>query len=252
MVLMTVRRETIDVTKTLRACFGETTSFVKDMQPDERICTACHGLGVIRNEQPFALNEPGQPRRGFPYTQQYVQPCPNCYTGVEQFCVHCGESLRLPFRHCNCPTALAERHAEEDRKENERRATCKQVPLSEYEGRALYDADACEYVYDEFEDLDPHHTYYACEESKTWLRPDTDDIIERLEELAYDSVRDCDGLLDFNPGHEEALQEALDDWFQRFCVLDTTYWPLHNVIVVVPFELPMTPTTDPDRTEGIE
>jgi len=264
---MPVEHVTVDVTATLRECFGERIELIKDLQPDQRICTTCKGLALVKRSQPFALVESSAARtghgfHGFPYSLEYVCFCPDCYTGVQTLCKHCGEPVfTRGYQQCNCKAAQEERRAASDAKEFERRKACRRVPLSDYDGDMVYDTDTSEFwCIDGSDDLDPEHTYFACKPGKDWVEPDADQVLEALSEHAAEICEDCE--INYKPGYKEALEKALGKWFAKYSVLGTIYWPDYNTIVIVPEECieeddddqdpSAVVTTEADGTEGIE
>jgi hypothetical protein len=236
---MTDRRHIeIDVGAELRACFGDTITLVKDLQEHERICTACHGLGCIKRDMPFALaddKQPGHRTPGFPYHQEYVGPCPNCYNGIERLCEHCAEPLNRAYTSgtywCNCEAASAERHRLAREKEQKRIADAKRVPLAEYTGEMLFEPTGEHYIYTD--DVDPGVLYYACNPHTNWIQPGAESLIEDLDNAAAEEWEDFDGL-DITAEAKDALQGLLDTWFEQHVKLDTLYHPDFDTIVVVP------------------
>ena len=231
---MPVQRSTIDVTATLIECFGERLTLDKDLEPDQRICTACKGLALVRQDQPFALREPGESQFGFPYHLEYVAHCPNCYMGIQTLCGHCGEPMHRGRLSCNCAAAQAERDAARRDKELERQKHCKRIALADYNEEMLYDDTTGDFRCFDGDDLEPDHTYFACKPQKDWLAPDADQVLETLSERAYEVCEDYE--LGYKPGFKEALEKSLNTWFAEYAELGTTYWADRTTIVVVPQE----------------
>jgi hypothetical protein len=231
---MTIRREQIDVTEVLKQCFGETVTLIKDLQEHERVCTACKGLGCIKRALPYGL----EGEHGFNYVQEYVQPCPNCYNGIEQLCEHCAEPLNRGYTSgthwCNCEKASAARHAEAKEKEAKRLAAAKRVPLGEYAGEMLFVARNEHFICVE-DAHDPNEIYYACDAHTNWLRPAADELLEQLDNAAAEEWEDFEGL-DVTPEAKDALQNLLDKWFDEHIKLNTLYYADHDTVVVVPEE----------------
>jgi hypothetical protein len=236
---MTIRQETIDVTALLRECFGETVSLVKDLQEHERICTACKGLGVIRREQVFGMSDEPYTSRAtaFPYTQEYVAPCPNCYKGVEVVCEYCGEALHRGYTSgaawCNCKGATDERSRVAREKEQARLAKAKRVKLADYDGEMVFD-DTYETFEDAFGgDLDHEHLYYACDPSTNWIEPAAKLLIDDLNNRAAEEYEDFEDL-DITKEAQDKLQELLEVWFRDNVTLPVLYYPDQDTIVEVP------------------
>jgi len=237
---MTIRHVEINVADELRACFGDTVVLIKDLQGHERICTACHGLGCIKRDMPYALAEdktPGHFRSGFPFHQEYVGPCPNCYNGIERLCEHCGEPLNRGYTSgtawCNCQGADAERRRLHNEKEQKRIASAKRVPLAEYAGEMLFEPIGEHYIYNEDALDDPDRLYYACDPQTDWVQPGAELLIEDLDNHAAEQWEDFEGL-DIKPEAKAALQDLLDAWFAQHVKLNTLYYPDFDTIVVVP------------------
>jgi len=238
-----ITRVTIDVSATLRACFGETIEITKDLQPHERVCTACRGLGAIKRDMPFAMRGPGEAGHGFPYHQEYVGPCPNCYNGIEKLCEFCAEPLYKGYTSgaywCNCKEASDERSRTAKDKEAARMAKAKRVPLAEYTGTMLFRAR--DEVFVEAEDAredardDPEELYYACDPVDNWVKPAAAELIDDLDNRAADEWEDFEGL-DLTDEAKDALQNALDLWWTEHVKLQTLYYPNEDTIVVVPAE----------------
>lgn len=237
---VTITRVTVDVTATLRECFGETITVVKDLQEHQRVCTTCKGLGAVKKEQVFGMrDEPVGPAGYFPYVQESIGPCPNCYVGIQWLCEHCGEPLQRGYTSgtawCNCSAADKARRKEATDKEQARIAKAKRVPLSEYQGEMLYDDAHETFESTDFAgDLDPEHLYYACDPSSDWIEPAARLVVDDLNNRAADEYEDFE---DFHIGPEAVakLQELCEAWFREHVTLPVLYYPDYNTIVEVPW-----------------
>jgi hypothetical protein len=239
---MTIRHEQIDVPEMLKQCFGDTVTLIKDLQEHERVCTACRGLGCIKRDSPFALAEDKQRGHwtpGFPYHQEYVGPCPNCYNGIERLCEHCSEPLNRGYTSgtywCNCQGADTERRRQADEKEQERVTAAKRVPIAEYAGEMLFDETHERFICVDDAYDDPDRLYYACDAHTNWLKPAADELLEQLDNTAAEEWEDFEGL-DVSAEAKDALQNLLDKWFEEHIKLNTLYYADYNTIVVVPEE----------------
>jgi hypothetical protein len=228
---MPVEHVTVDVTATLRECFGERIELIKDLQPDQRICTTCKGLALVKREQPFSLGA-ADAKLSWPYELEYVCFCPDCYTGVQTLCTHCKQPAPLWRLHCDCPAARDERRAESDAKEASRRLSCRRVLLADYDGDMVYDVTTGDFRCVDGDDFEPDHTYFACKPGLDWVEPDADQVLETISERASEICADCE--VDYKPGFKEALEKELAHWFKQYAVLGTIYWPDYDTVVVMP------------------
>lgn len=85
------------------------TGLHKDLQEHQGICPYCNGVGWEMTDQPYNLSDnPGRRPPYFPFHNQYLIPCRHCYTGVINYCEHCGVELPKGRLKCICEAVKRE------------------------------------------------------------------------------------------------------------------------------------------------
>lgn len=234
MTFVPPKRVELDVTEQLKALYGERQVLVKDLTEDAVLCTSCGGLGIVKNDFRYGLRSEGDPIQHpmFPYHEQAFAPCNACFVGIQTRCKHCQKPLQKGQTRCTCNDAFKELCAEQDAKEKERQKSCKRIPLAEYQGEALYDADDQSFHYDH-DDLDHTHTYFACKGSKNWVGFDKDDLLDRLKERADEECEEGGDMVDWSPEAEAELEQLLKAWFEKNVKVSEAFYPDRSTIVVV-------------------
>lgn len=211
-------------------------TLVKDLQEDERLCTTCHGAGLMIRNYPYGLS--GERRTDgklFPYNKPHIGHCPDCYVGVQTLCQHCDKPMLKSRLTCECPAAKAGRDAEDARKLQEK--ADKATKLTEAEAGAagiemVYSEGHDRYYsWDELADVEPEEVdtlgiVWATTETQISL--DASDIIDNASEELHEDARDTIG----NNAQQE-LQALLDTWSEKHGAGTKTYYPDYGRVVVI-------------------
>ena len=92
----------------------------KDLHDGEIICPHCHGTGIVKAQQIYGLKGLKNSAM-FPFTHEYMIPCPNCYKGIVDTCKYCGQPSGAknytPEASCTCKGAIEAR--EKKQQEND-------------------------------------------------------------------------------------------------------------------------------------
>ena len=202
----------------LRAGFSQ---LKHDFAPGERLCRACRGLSVVKAGAPFGLSAGKEPKPGeswWPYEHEWVSPCGNCYMGKVSFCKHCDADVPRNRQRCDCKVATAEHMAELSAKREEAWAKLPRILLSDYKEDMLWAEHAGKYL--EVDQIEEHleeapgELFFACTPIADLGTPEASDVIDRLQEQAYDEAQpeDSGSVLDFTSDAEDKLQVLLDAW----------------------------------------
>ncbi len=234
------KRVRIDITATLAELFvdpnlpGQPPLLVKDLQEHQQICPTCKGLWLVRRDTPYGLE--GQ--SGFPYFNEYIGPCTDCYFGVQTLCAHCGKLKHPSHWQCPCPAACAERREIDFNTEQERRAKCRRIALKDYTGTMVFEPGREQYI-DATDYLDPELTYFACTEAESYLSPDPESIIDRMNDQAWEAFGEEGYEPTVTQEGRGVLEDFLTDWTTRFVDAPVCYYPNPDLIVVVPASIPV-------------
>ena len=94
----------IDISKEIKNILPETLE--KDLQDHEEICPVCHGLGVVVDNNIYGIKgdtSEAAKKSMFPYNNQAITFCPNCYNGVIHLCKYCGNQISKGYiNKCDC------------------------------------------------------------------------------------------------------------------------------------------------------
>jgi len=74
----------------------------KNLQENEELCPVCHGLGIVKRNQPYGIKEDKKPSKVNWYDNEYFVWCPNCYFGVIEKCRYCGKIISKGRLKCDC------------------------------------------------------------------------------------------------------------------------------------------------------
>lgn len=220
----------------------------KDLMDNEEICPACHGLGVVLDNNIYGIKgdtSEAAKRSHFPYNHQAIKFCPNCYNGVITLCGYCGKTLPRGRLKCDCEQQEAKDEEERRIKYQETIARAKEISLQEVscymydEESDRYFADTdefAEYYWDLFHeenhDCNNFDEYFGkfvpkvlwnCSESKISL--DADYFIESACDELHEDAR-------YNISDEKELQDFLDKWCEKQTGT-TTYYPYYKEYVRV-------------------
>ncbi len=206
----------------------------KDLQENEDICPVCHGLGIIKKDYSYGIEEDEKPSKVNWYDNEYFVWCPNCYFGVIRTCKYCDKILPKGRLKCNC-----EKQREIDEKERrikyqETISKAMEVDLSDVGSDTwLYDEQTDDYYSDVNYFVDAYKDNDEFSDDKEMLENlpevlwlcdnadismDADSIIERAcEELHEDAEDNISGQ------DRKELQELLDNWCKKQTGTTTLY-----------------------------
>ncbi len=209
----------------------------KDLQENEDICPVCHGLGIIKKNYSYGIEEEKSSKVNW-YDNEYFVWCPNCYCGVIKKCKYCGKILPKGILRCDC-----EKQREIDEKERrikyqETISKATEVDLKDKD-TYLYDENSNKYYWSINDFVDYHKQDYAdgsggyenFDEYFQYMIPDilwlcdnvdismdADSIIasacEELHEDAEDNISGQD---------RKELQGLLDNWCKKQTGTTTLY-----------------------------
>lgn len=216
----------------------------KDLMEYQRICATCKGLGIVIRDNEYGLKEerPQPWIVGFPYKNQSLFPCPDCYNGVQRVCKYCGAPGSRMYIHaetnCQCEGASAERSQERARKKehwDKADKICLEEAIKRFELVYIDGPDECVSPEDIMERLDE-------------LKQDDPDLplpyiwgtctTELVLPNAYDLVTDAceelheDALFNISKTEIEELQKSMDRWVEGITGT-TTYWPDFKIAITV-------------------
>ena len=191
----------------------------KDLQESEVICIRCHGLGMVSVYNPYGIEGEKSPdgwQQMFPYDNQALSFCPECYNGVKKTCKYCGKLIEKGhIDKCDCAEYEMEQMAAEQEKKNQRLRKAKEVPEDEVftflyceELNKYYDStddflEQWEVGHDEDDEIP--EILWVTEELN--LSFDVDNILEdACEDLHEDASDSC---------NREELQKLLDEYASR-------------------------------------
>lgn len=203
----------------------------KDLTENERICPVCKGTGVVKTNQKYGLTDDESElakKELFPYNNETLSFCPNCFNGVIRICKYCGKQIPKPYiNKCDCSTYI---QLQEEKKKSEYQKTIEKAKKVKYtkDIDCFYDDknnvffyeidDFCDYYYNlylddnenlsfnEFFNQNMPNQLWVCEKSK--IKLDAESIIESACEDLHDDAYSC--IDDIND-----LQNYLDEWCNK-------------------------------------
>lgn len=216
----------------------------KDLQDNEELCPACHGIGVKLWNNPYGIKGDTSEvakESTFPYNHQSLLPCPNCYNGVVNICKYCGKQLPKGRLKCNCEQQKVIDEKENRIKYQETIENAKEVDIKSV-STYLYDQQTDHY-FAEIEDFVEEYKDNADFESDEKMLNNLPEVLWVCSEadisIDADSIIEnaCDNL------HEDALdvisyedrqelQEFLDKWCEKQSGT-RTYYPCYKEYVRV-------------------
>lgn len=206
----------------------------KDIKENEEICPVCHGLGIVKMDYRFGIDNNENPSKVNWYDNEYFVWCPNCYFGVIKKCEYCGKILPKGRTKCDC-----EKQHEIDEKD---RRIKYQETISRATEVNMKDVGADTWFYDEqtddyFSDIDYFVDAYKDNEDFA----DDKEMLENLPEVLWlcdnvDISMDADSIIEnaCEELHEDAednisgedkaeLQWLLDNWCKKQTGTTTLY-----------------------------
>lgn len=209
----------------------------KDLQENEEICSICHGLGVVIDNNVYGIKgytSEVAKKSMFPYNHQAIKFCPNCYNGVIELCEYCGKPLPRNTSRCDCEQYKAKIDDENRIKYREKISKAEEVDIKDIASEMwFYDEQADDYfsdidyfvdVYKDFDEYESDEDMMNNLPEVLWLTNsvdismDADWIIENAcEELHEDASENISGE------DRKELQDMLDDWCKKQTGTRTVY-----------------------------
>lgn len=212
----------------------------KDLQDDERICPTCHGLGVIATHRVYGIKDDPNPEvKGinFPYDNQTLTFCPNCFNGVQSLCEFCGKPIQKGYiNKCDCEQYKAQESEKARQKYVETISKAKEVNLEDVD-TYLYDENSGKFYADTESFAEEFECEYGSLEEIIENLPDilwvtseqkmSIDASNVIEDACSDLHEDASDNCDY-----ESLQKALDEWCDKQSGT-TTYFPCYKEYIKV-------------------
>lgn len=218
----------------------------KNLKENEDICPICHGLGIIKRNQPFGISEYNKPLEW--YENEYFTWCPNCYFGVIKLCEFCGKPLTKGSKVCNCEGYKEHEQKVLEMKQQEMIIKAREVGTEEVD--CVYDEKSEQYFFDLESFVDEYKELYfdSVEEGKVqsfedffetvvpkvlWVCPsieiniNANSIIEDACEELHEDAADYIGYDD-----KKELQDFLNYWCEKQ-VGTTTYYSEYKKYISV-------------------
>ena len=206
----------------------------KDLKDYERICPTCHGLGMYVVDNIYGIkgdtSELGK-KYMFPYKQQSLSFCPDCFNGVQKICPYCKKPYLKYRTFCDCPGGKEEKERIEKEKYNKLISNAKEVNADSVENMLYCKEDDTFYEnIDDFFDRwydDMPRPERLWVTSKEELSIDAVGIIENACEYLHEDAKDC---CDY-----KELQKMLDKWCSEQGGTDT-YYPDYKEYVTIDWD----------------
>lgn len=210
----------------------------KDLHENEEICPVCHGLGIVKRNHSYGIEEDEKLSKVNWYDNEYFVWCPNCYFGVIKKCEHCGKILPKGRLKCDCKQQREIDEKERRIKYQETISKAKEIDLKDIT-TYLYDEESDKYYSDIDEFVDYHWQDYrdgsgGCDNfdeyfqynipKVLWLcdnvdiSMDADSIIENACEELHENAED-----NISGQDRKELQKLLDDWCKKQSGTTTLY-----------------------------
>jgi hypothetical protein len=217
----------------------------KDLMEHQWVCTTCKGLGLVIRDNVYGLKEerPQPWIIGFPYKNQSLFPCPDCYNGVQPVCKFCGAPGSRMYIHaetnCQCQGASDARSQKRFQEYEERWAKAEKISIEEANQRfAMVFIDGPdEYVspedlaerLDELKDDDPE-----LETPYVWGTYTTSFMLRDAADLVVDACEELHEEAETNISQEDInrLQEFLTQWSGEVKSGTDTYWPDYKIGII--------------------
>jgi len=222
-------------------------SVVHDLDEDEIVCPNCKGVGVVKGASRYGKGGLEKYKTGesaFPYTHEYFAACPMCYMGKVRICLEpgrdggrCLKAIPRGRTVCDCAAARAKQDAAREKREAERQAKLPRVSSQAYEHPMVF-----AYKADRFVDVDEvlelledgefsnDEVFFAVRPTDVATRVGAAEIIEKIEEVAYDNSGDSD-MVEFTQDAEKKLDDMLEQWFDENVTLREMYYVNNGLIV---------------------
>lgn len=217
----------------------------KDLHDNEVLCQRCQGTGIVISDNPFGTkdNKDHNLLPMFPYVNQSIMSCPDCYNGVLRKCEYCGTIMPRYSLKCGC--------AYQKKIDSEKAISDMKLALEKAQiaPKDIEDATNCFYSDDfpendgyffdwqEFFDSwndnhpedDPRPEYVWATDA---IEPSLDaaDIVEQMTDDLYE-----DAAYDVSDQKVAELQTYLDN-FCKTCGVNSSYWKSSKYKIKIPWE----------------
>ena len=187
-----------------------------DLRENQAICGTCQGTGLAVSDSMFGLGESN--KEMFPYHNQYIVGCCDCYFGVVSACRHCGKSLKRST-FCGCDGVKAELANEKRARESESFAKAIKIEADSPEAQEIgvfysesyssnegyfSDIEAFMEAWNDENELGSLRPEYVWGTAKTSISIDAEDVVEAAcSDLHEEAAEDLD---------VKGLQGVLDKW----------------------------------------
>lgn len=217
----------------------------KDLQENQILCSVCNGTGLAITNIPYGLsNDPNKTTGHFPYKNQYISSCNNCYSGVVDLCNYCENPLDRRNTRCGCVGLVDAKNKERLQKQqlewdkaikisadNEIAKNMGMYYSEKYpynEGYFSEIEDFIEYWNDvhEPDEITPKYLWGTSEEK---LNIDAYDIVGSACEDLYEDAIDYIGSEEI-----DNLQNTLNDWCSRQDII--AYFQDTKYAIEIPWE----------------
>lgn len=230
-----MKKVLLNVSEEVKRLLPETLE--KNLRENEEICPVCHGLGIIKRNQPYGLKN--ENARMNWYDNEYFVWCPNCYFGVVKLCEFCGKPLTKGNNRCNCEEFKRkerEAHKQQHQKliNKAKEATPEEITYYLYDDQSdKYFSDECEFVeyyWQEYLDggcgCNNFDEYFKYEVPKVLWTCTTSSISINVEDILTDACEDLheDAYEQIEYSDKVELQKYLNDWCKNQTGT-TTYYP---------------------------
>lgn len=208
---------------------------IKDLQEDEEVCTVCNGIGLKIVDNRYGLSDE-KSANPFPYKQQSITSCHNCYNGVVNLCPHCKKILGRGSR-CDCEGYMEAEADKREAAEDILFMKAEKITYSEYIKRCpenmIYDKDADEF-YSELESLIEAYNdeamailpKYVYGTSVTSINLDVDNLIDDACEELHEDAKD-------NIVGYEKLKLAIDEFTKDNESATGTFMPDYSIAIIL-------------------
>lgn len=215
----------------------------KDLMEHQQICKTCNGLGIIIRDNKYGLKEEPWIRE-FPYKNQSLFPCPDCYNGVQPVCKYCGAPGSRRYvraeANCRCQGATNARNEKRLKKDTETWEKAEKISIKQAieQFSLVYIDGPDEYISPEnlierlaeLKEDDPETSipYIWGTDTTTLSLPAAGDLVSNACEELYEGAE-----ANIAEDKINRLQEFLDQWVAEVKSGTTTYWPDYKIAIIV-------------------
>ena len=210
----------------------------KDLMDNEELCPMCHGLGVVADNYIYGIQgdtSEAAKKSMFPYNNQAIRFCPNCYNGIIRFCKYCGKQIQKNYIDtCDCEP-YKEKQEEEKRIQYQQKIDqAQEMDVKEIASNTwLYDEQTNNYFPDIKSFIDSYKDYNEYKTEKEmwknlpevlWLCDHVDLSMDAASMIDYacEELHE-DARNQISSEDENELQKFLDSWCKKQSGTKTFY-----------------------------